>query len=124
MKEAGHRAPVLAVDIGGTKIITAIISDNGQVVAKDRCLTLANEGAWAVIDRLFSAIDNLLNQNNMEPSQLGGISMAAAGAIDSDRGLITVSPNLPGWYDVPLGDMVRDRYRVAGFRPDCRRTAP
>ena len=109
------KAPVLAVDLGGTKIITAIISDNGRVLARERSLTLADEGAPAVIERLFSAIDSLLKANGMEPSQLSGISIAAAGAIDSGRGLITVSPNLPGWCDVPLGEMVRERYRVAAF---------
>lgn len=109
------RRPVLAVDIGGTKIITAIIADNGQMVAKDRCLTLADEGPQAVIERLFSVIDNLLKRNNMEPSQLSGISLAAAGAIDSKRGLITVSPNLPGWHDVPLRYMVCERYGVDTF---------
>jgi len=107
--------PVLAVDLGGTKIITAIISNSGQVVSEDRCQTLADEGVSPVIERLFAAIDSLLNRNNMEPSQLGGISLAAAGAIDSDRGVITLSPNLPGWRDVPLGDMVRERYRVDAF---------
>lgn len=111
----GHEPPVLAVDIGGTKIITAIISGDGRVAARDRCLTLAAGGVSSVIDRLFSAVDKLLDLNNMEPPQLGGISLAAAGAIDSGRGLITVSPNLPGWRDVPLGDMVRERYRIDVF---------
>jgi len=41
--------------------------------------------------------------------------LAAAGAIDSDKGVITLSPNLPGWRDVPLGDIVRERYRVDVF---------
>jgi glucokinase len=108
-------SPVLAVDIGGTKIITAIIADNGQMVAKDRCLTLADEGVQSVIDRLLSAIDSLLKRNNMEPSQLDSIGMAAAGVIDSARGLIALSPNLPGWRDIPLGGIVRDRYGVDAF---------
>ncbi|MFC1901571.1 ROK family protein [Chloroflexota bacterium] len=107
--------PVLAVDIGGTKIITALIDGSGRMMAKDRCLTLADEGAPAVMERLFSAIDGLLERRKMEPSQLAGVSLAAAGAIDSGRGLITVSPNLPGWHDVPLGDMVRQRYGTDAF---------
>jgi glucokinase len=116
MRETGQNgSPVLAVDIGGTKIITALISNNGRILAQDRCPTLADEGAPAVIDRLFSAMDGLMSQSNTEPSQLGGISIAAAGAIDSGRGLITVSPNLPGWRDVPLGEMVREKYRVDAF---------
>ena len=119
MPKAGqYGSPVLAMDIGGTKIITAIITDSGQVVAEDRCLTLADEGVSAVINRLFSAIDNLLTKNNMEPSQLGGISMAAAGAVDSGNGWITFSPNLPGWKPVtycgPCRRGRRYHYRTPG----------
>ena len=107
--------PVLAIDLGGTKVITAIISNSGQVMAKDYQLTLADERPQAVIERIFSAIDHLLSPRNMNSSQLASISIAAAGAINSDKGLITSSPNLPGWYDVPLRDIIKEKYRVNTF---------
>jgi glucokinase len=107
---------VLAVDLGGTKIITAIVSGDGQVVAKERGLTLADEGPTSVINRLLSAIDHLLSSKNIDPSELGGISIAAAGGIDIERGgVVTSSPHLPGWHEVPLRDMVREKYRVGTF---------
>jgi glucokinase len=104
--------PVLAIDLGGTKIIAAIVSDKGQVVAKEYGLTLADEGCEAVIKRILSTIDRLLSVENIAPSQLASISIAAAGAIDFDKGLVTSSPNLPGWHDVPLRDIVKEKYRV------------
>jgi len=107
--------PVLAVDVGGTKIVAAIISDRGQVVAREYQPTLADEGPQAVTNQLLLAIDRLLEHENIDPSQLGSISVAAAGAIDSDRGLVTLSPNLPGWCDVPLRDIVASRYRARTF---------
>ena len=110
-----HKLPVLAIDLGGTKMLMAIISDNGRVMAQELCPTLAAEGAQSVLDRLFSAIDRLFKLNNMEPSRLYAISIAAAGAVDSDRGLITLSPNLPGWDNIPLRDMVQEKYQVDTF---------
>ena len=107
--------PVLAIDLGGTKIITAIVSPQGEVMAKEHYPTLAGEGPQPVIDRILSAIDHLLRASNIDPSQLAGISIAAAGAIDPSRGLVTLSPNLPGWCDIPLRDMVRDKYRLDTF---------
>jgi len=106
--------PVLAIDLGGTKIITAIIN-NGQVIAEERCLTLADEGPQSVINRLLSSVDYLLSLKNIEPSQLDSISLAAAGAIDLEKGLVTSSPHLPGWHDVPLRDIVREKYRLNTF---------
>lgn len=106
--------PVLAIDLGGTKIITAIFN-NGQVIAKERCLTLAGEGPPSVINRLLSSVDYILSLENIDPSQLDSISLAVAGAIDLERGLVTSSPHLPGWHDVPLRDMVKEKYKVNTF---------
>ncbi len=110
-----HRLPVLAVDLGGTKIITAIVSGDGQVLARERSLTLANEGLPPVINRLLLAIAHLLDSRNMKPSGLDSISIAAAGGIDIVKGLVTSSPNLPGWHDVPLREIVGNKYHVDTF---------
>jgi len=110
-----EKLPVLAIDLGGTKIIAAIISHQGQVMAKEYHPTLADEGPQSVIDRILSAIDHLLRVRNMGSSQLHSISIAAAGAIDLDQGVITISPNLPGWHDIPLRDIVRKECGVNTF---------
>lgn len=107
--------PVLAIDLGGTKIFAAIISSKGQVMAGKRSLTLADEGPEVVIKRIFSAIDHLLSQRKINPSQLYAISIGAAGAIDYEKGLVTSSPHLPGWHDVPLRDIIKEEYRVNTF---------
>ena len=107
--------PVLAIDLGGTKIIAAIISDKGQVMAREYYLTLAEEGPQPVIGRVLSAIDHLLDSRNMDLSELHSISLATAGAIDIDKGLVTLSPKLPGWYNVPLRDIVKDKHRINTF---------
>jgi glucokinase len=115
MREVKGSLPVLAIDLGGTKIIAAVISHQGQVMAKEYYLTLAKEGPPSVIDRIFSAIDHLLEARNMDLSQLHSISIAAAGAIDPDQGVVTSSPNLAGWHDVPLRNIVSNKYKVKTF---------
>jgi len=107
--------PVLAIDVGGTKIRIAIISGKGKIIAKEQRLTLADEGLEAVTGRIISGIDRLLRLKNLAPSQLHSIGIAAAGAIDSEKGLVTSSPNLPGWCDVPLRDIVKSKYGVDTF---------
>jgi glucokinase len=111
-----HDTPVLAIDIGGTKILSAIFSADGKVLAKDIALTLAGEGVDAVIRRLLSAIDSILNSRGMKPSELGAVVIACAGGIDTGRGVVvTPSPNLPGWADIPLADIVRGKFGTSTF---------
>jgi glucokinase len=112
MKKTGQSAgPVVAVDIGGTKIMTAIFSADGKMQAKDVRPTLAGEGLNPVIGRLSSAIESLLFSNNLKPSQLGAIGIACAGGIDTGRGVVvTPSPHLSGWANLPLADIIKKKF--------------
>jgi len=107
-----NELPVLAVDIGGTKIIAALVYPNGEVEARARSLTGASLGKDAVIERLFLAIDNVLNIGEHNLEEINSMSVAAAGAINMSKGVITLSPNLPGWVDVPLRGIIHDRYQI------------
>ncbi len=110
-----QKLPVLVVDLGGTKIITAIISHKGEVIARRYHPTLASEGPQSVIERILSGIDYLLTQSNLNLSQLSAISIAAAGVIDIKKGVITKSPHLIGWRNVPLRSIVEEKYKVTTF---------
>jgi len=110
-----RKPPVLAIDLGGTKIITALVSDKGEIIARKYCLTLANKGTESVINRILSTVDSFLNLRNMSVRQLNAISIAAAGVIDMEKGIITRSPNLPGWIDIPLRSIVKEKFQVNTF---------
>jgi glucokinase len=63
-----------------------------------------------------SEIDAILKKNNIKPSQLGGIGIACAGGIDTGRGVVvTPSPNLSGWVDIPLAEIIKERFHVATY---------
>jgi glucokinase len=108
-------SPVLAIDIGGTKMMAAVVSAEGRIRVSDVCPTQANEGVTAVIDRLFALIDELLGQDITEIREYGGIGIACAGGVDTTNGLITQSPNLPDWQNIPLAKMVRQKYKAETY---------
>jgi glucokinase len=117
MKKTGqHVKPVIALDIGGTKIMTAIFAPDGRLLANEVRPTLAAEGVDLVIDRLFSAIESILFSNALKPSQLGAIGIACAGGIDTGRGVVvTPSPHLPDWAGLPLVDIIQKKFKVAAY---------
>lgn len=110
--KAKENRPVLGIDIGGTKIIMALTSNPPAMMARSRVPTEASSGPDAVIQHLFTSIDKFLKDNNCTAAQLGGIGIACAGAIDTAKGIITLSPHLIGWHDVPLRDIVQAKYKV------------
>ncbi|MEB4794740.1 hypothetical protein P5G65_12600, partial [Paenibacillus chondroitinus] len=50
----------VGVDLGGTKMLAALISGDGNIIAKEEIPTLAQQGEVAVLDRLGSLIEGLL----------------------------------------------------------------
>jgi glucokinase len=104
--------PIVTIDLGGSKIALGIISDKYRVLAREHHPTLAEEGVDSVINRIISSVRQIITSGNIALSQLGGISLAAAGAIDSQRGIMTLSPNLTGWHDVPLREIIRERLGI------------
>ncbi len=110
-----RQGPVLAVDLGGTKIVAAVVLPDGKIISRKYCLALADKGPEAVIDRLLSAANSAMSQAKLKTSELTEIGIAAAGILDVEEGIITTSPNLPNWHDVPLRNIVADRLGITTY---------
>ena len=104
----------LVLDLGGTKIASAIISNN-TIIARAYHLTLAHKGVGQVISRLIMSIERLLEKTGLSLSQLESICIASAGIIDMDKGIVTVSPNLPGWHNVPLRSKINKHFGIITY---------
>jgi glucokinase len=102
--------PALAIDIGGTKMNVAIISREGEITARRTVPTQAAQGPETVVGRLVDGMDGLIADAGLTPRDLAAIGIAAAGVIDTRNGMVTTSPNLPGWNNIPLRSLLADRY--------------
>lgn len=100
--------PVVAVDIGGTKITSAVITHEGEMISRIYRLTLAHEGPAKVIDHMVDAVQLSLRRVGLDISAIGGVGIAAAAIIDIGRGLVSDAPNLPRWHNIPLRDRLSD----------------
>ncbi len=107
--------PVIAVDLGGTKIEAALITPSGRILGRERVPTMAAAGQTQVIKQINLGIDNLRAQTGINIVDTAGICVAAAGPVDMERGVITTSPHLPGWQSVPLGKIIGERYQTNSF---------
>jgi glucokinase len=106
---------VLAIDLGGTKIMVAVVGKGGSIVAQDYSQTLAVEGPEAVMARLISAANRAVGLAGVRMRQLAGVGLAVAGVLDTRNGVVTVSPNLPGWQGLPLVEMASRNLGVSVF---------
>ena len=100
--------PVVAVDVGGTKITAAVITRKGEMLSRTYRLTLAREGPQKVINHMVDAVQRSLRKAGLDLSAIGGVGVAAAAIIDIGRGLVSEAPNLPRWRNIPLRDRLEE----------------
>lgn len=91
--------PVLAIDIGGTKIAAALVSDDGEVVRSARGATAADP--WPVCVSLLAEVRG--------DAVVDGVGVGSGGPMQWPSGRL--SPlNIPGWRDFPLRDRLAETY--------------
>jgi len=100
---------ILGVDLGGSKILTAVIAGQGKMLSRDHSVTPAREGYEVVIQYIVESAHRALKQANVDISVLIAIGIGAPGISNPETGILFTSPNLPGWQDVPLKDIMQER---------------
>lgn len=105
----------LSLDVGGTKILAALVSHPGHVLCEKLSPTMADGGVEAVVDRMVTLVSDTLDEGGVDISHVEGMGIAVAGAIDTNAGIVTASPNLPNWRDVPLVNILADRFKTAVY---------
>ncbi len=98
-------------DIGGTKLLTVVFNQRFRAMARVRKKNKPGLGAKAGVVRIGDSIDAALAVAGVEPRQVRGIGLGAAGFLNLDRGMILHAPNL-GWRRVAIRDQLHARFRM------------
>ncbi len=105
---------VVGVDMGGTKILSAVIDAEGNILGTAKLSTKADEGTTAVIDRIAESIEKAIDKSNVENASIQAIGIGAPGPLDPETGIVIFAPNL-GWRDVPLKTELEARTGLPTF---------
>ena len=96
------RRVVIGVDLGGTNLRTALLSEDGDILDKRKEASHASDGWKKVVARL---IDNISRQREIAVKQglfVTAVGVGAPGIIKMDKGVVVKSPNFPDWNNLPL----------------------
>ena len=99
----------IGVDLGGTNLRAAAIDQSGVIVEKLSGRTNLTAGRDAVVGDIAGSVLRLCERCGRSPS---GIGIGVPGIIDMARGVIAISPNLPGFEDFPVRDEIERRLKA------------
>lgn len=102
----GHHR-VIAVDLGGTNIRTALCDEQGNILKRARQRTRPEEGVDAVLARIVAGVREVMTDGET-PAAVG---VASPGPIDPFSGDVLYAANLY-WHNVPLRDLLVERLKL------------
>ncbi len=100
---------ILGFDVGGTKIGVVIGTAKGEISVRTTFSTRPERGFQPVFDEMVDSADALLGQ---APSKVAAVSVSIGGPLDILKGIIKSPPNLPGWTDIPLKQLLVRHFQL------------
>lgn len=99
---------VIGVDMGGTKILSAVIDAEGNILGTAKVPTKADRGPSVVIDRIAGSIRKAIDKSGVAAASIQAVGIGAPGPLDPATGVVIFAPNLR-WKDVRLKDELEAR---------------
>jgi glucokinase len=97
----------IAIDVGGTQIRVALFPEKGIIPLRQDRIPTRCAGETAE-NRIMDLIDKI----GSDQHEVIAIGIAAPGPLDYKQGVIISAPNIPGWVDLPLRQLINDRFKV------------
>ena len=97
-----------AIDVGGTKILGALVDEEGNVKKEIRIPSDFELGGLHIMEKIFELVDELAKLEKID-----AVGIGIGGRIDVEKGIINwgVKP-VPHWFGLKVKEMTENRYHV------------
>ena len=104
------RAPFyVGIDVGGTNIKAGVVDDEGRSLSHVNAPTQAARGPDVGLENIAQAAEQAIQQSGLKPGALRAVGLATPGTMDIPGGRLLDPPNLPGWINFPIRDLLAKR---------------
>jgi glucokinase len=101
-----NKGKVIGIDLGGTNIKAAAVTNEGKLVTKLEWATEAEQGVGHVVQRLQSIARAVASEAGWIWSDVAGIGIGIPGFLDFQAGVVERAVNI-GWEQVPILDIMQ-----------------
>ncbi len=104
---------VLGADIGGTRVRVAVADLNGELLAHAEEPTRKSPPyVRTVVEQIATLSRQVVKTAGVRWRDVRLLAIGAPGITDVERGIVRHAPNLPGWRDVPLRELMESALRL------------
>ncbi len=101
----------LGIDLGGTNIKSGVVDDQGRPLSSISVRTEADRGPVVGLDNLVAAGNEAVRSSGLSWESIAAVGLGSPGTMDIDAGMLLEPPNLPGWDNLPIRQLLADRLK-------------
>jgi glucokinase-like ROK family protein len=112
---------ILGVMIGVKTIRIGISDLRSNILKLIKIPTEEWQGPQSVINKIVEGTQKLLTMMDINKSNIIGVGIGVPGLVDSKFGLVIFSPNLTGWENIKLQEILGNKFELPVFiENECR----
>ncbi len=104
----------IGIDLGGTNIAAGLVSDTGEILAKDSVPTMRERDCDEIVNDMGELAKKIAADNGVEMSEIKGIGVGCPGMVDYNSGNVIHLTNIK-MDNYPLADVLRNKTGVPVF---------
>ena len=113
MSTTNGRAPFyVGIDVGGTNIKAGVVDDDGKSLSHVSVPTEAERGPNVGLENIARAAEQAISASGLKRGALRGVGLATPGTMDIPAGYLLDPPNLPGWTNFPIRDLLQTKIEL------------
>lgn len=85
---------VITIDLGGTKILSALLNKKNEIIQRVKVPTDSRKGADYLVGSIAKAIKSLIKKTGVNEKKIKALAMGVPGTVNPESGIIAIAPNL------------------------------
>jgi len=106
---------IISIDLGGTNLRVALLDLKYGFIDKLNFSTKKFVKKDDLISAIVDSVSNIIRENNLKKKNILGVGLGLPGPIDVKLGIVHFFPNIPGWKEVALKAILKQRLRLPVF---------
>ncbi|MDD2679244.1 MAG: ROK family protein [Candidatus Omnitrophica bacterium] len=106
---------IICIDLGGTNLKVALLDLNYKIKDREILSTRSFMEKDDLIQGIVHSVNRFIKYNALSKAQILGVGLGLPGPIDAKRGIVHFFPNIPGWKEVALRDILRKKLSLAVY---------
>jgi len=106
---------IIAIDLGGTNLKCALLDSGLKIKAKNSFSTKSFNNRVKLIRGIKDSINSFILNQGLARRSILGVGIGLPGPVDTFKGVVHFLPNIPGWKEVGLKEILEQETKLPVF---------